>query len=52
MAITRDDINLNNFLEKFTFTNEAGKINIDTALFLQIASLLKISEELGRIAVK
>lgn len=48
MAIKRTDITLDKFLENFTFTNEQGKINIDTALWLQIASLLKIADILSR----
>lgn len=49
MAITVEDINLKKFLEKFTFTNEVGKINIDVALYMNIAAQLRISLSLDQI---
>ncbi len=54
MAITPEDINLNKFLETFTpqFLSEAGKVIIDNALFLQIASLLKIDLQIQRLIRK
>jgi len=54
MPINSQDINLNKFLETFTpqFLNESGKIVIDNALFLQIASLLKIDLQIQRLLRK
>lgn len=49
MAITSQDITLDKFLEKFTCTNEQDKVNLPVESFLQIASLLKISLDLGRL---
>ena len=54
MAIEAKDINLNKFLETFTpqFLSEPGKVVIDNALFLQIASLLKIDLQIQRLVSK
>lgn len=55
MVINPEDINLKVFLQKFTFIGDPDpgtKIQIDLALFLQIASLLKISLNLEKLSRK
>ena len=51
MAIEESDITLAKFLAKFTIPQfpDVSKIEIEPALFLQVASLLKISSELVRL---
>ena len=52
MAIESKDINLQKFLETSTpqFISEPGKIILDNASFVQIASLLKIDASLMSLA--
>lgn len=54
MTIQSEDITLKKFLQKFTpqFLSEAGKLTIPNEMFLQIASLLKISMNLQEISRK
>lgn len=46
MSFTSKDINLDNFLKKFTptFLNEQGKTTIDNAIFMQVAAQLKLAD--------
>lgn len=52
MALTADDINLDNFLKKFTFTGDpspGSKTPIALIDFLKIASNLKLDYALERL---
>ena len=55
MPLTPEQINIENFLAEFTWLNDPqpdGRKEINLELFLQIASLLKISQSLAKIARK
>jgi len=52
MTLEANDINLDKFLEKFTFTNEQGKIQIPVETWIKVASLLKIDVDLQRLVRK
>lgn len=50
MALTPQDINLQNFLDKFTFEldpNPGTKIKLDWNTFLMVASTLKLAQTIS-----
>ena len=54
MALGIEDICLTKFLSKFTYegSGESGKIELPITVFLQIASLLRISLDLQQMRIK
>lgn len=55
MPLKPEDVNLKNFLGTFTWNgdpNKGSRIELDLALFVQIASLLKINLSLEKLIRK